>query len=38
MAAIVDMPEEEESPGFDVEVEWVGFDKSENSWESLSKI
>ena len=38
MAATVDMSEEEESPGFDVEVEWVGFDKSENSWESLLKI
>ena len=28
MAAIVDMSEAEEGPGLDVEVEWVGFDKS----------
>ena len=38
MAAIVDMSDAEEGPGFDVEVEWVGFDKSENTWEALSKI
>ena len=38
MAAIVDMSEAEDGPGFDVEVEWVGFDKSENTWEALSKI
>eukprot|EP00752_Nemacystus_decipiens_P002231 g2116.t1 len=38
MAAIVDMSEAEEGPGFDVEVEWVGFDKSENTWEALEKI
>jgi len=38
MAAIVDMSEAEEGPGFDVEVEWVGFDKSENTWEALAKI
>ena len=38
MAAIVDMSEADEGPGFDVEVEWVGFDKSENTWEALAKI
>ena len=38
MAAIVDMSEAEEGPGYDVEVEWVGFEKSENTWEALSKI
>ena len=38
MAAIVDMSRADEGPGFDVEVEWVGFDKSENTWEALSKI
>ena len=38
MAAIVDMSEAEGGPGYEVEVEWVGFEKSENTWEALSKI
>ena len=38
MAAIVDMSVAEDGPGFDVEVEWVGFDKEENTWEELSKM
>ena len=37
MAAIVDMANAENGPGFEVEVEWVGFDK-ENTWEDLAKI
>lgn len=37
MAAIVDMTEADDGPGFEIEVEWVGFDKSENKWEALSK-
>ena len=38
MAAIVDMSPAEDGPGFDVEVEWVGFGQEENTWEALSKI
>ena len=38
MAAIVDMSVAEDGPGFDVEVEWVGFDKEENTWEESSKM
>ena len=38
MAAIVDKSDAEKGPGFDVEVELVRlFDKSENTWEALSK-
>lgn len=36
MAAIVGMSVAEDGPGFDFEVEWIDFDKSENMWESLS--
>ena len=38
MAAIVDLAEAEDDPGYVVEVEWVGFGKEENTWEDLAKI
>ena len=38
MAAIVDISNTENGSGFEVEVEWVGFDKEENTWEDLAKI
>ena len=38
MAAIVDTSPAEDGPGFDVEVECVGFGQEENTWEALSKI
>ena len=33
MAAIVDMANSENRSGFEVEIEWVEFDKEENTWE-----
>ena len=36
MAAIVNMANSENESGFEVEVEWVEFDK--NTWEDLAKI
>ena len=38
MAAIVDMANAENGSGFEVEVEWVGFDKEENTLKDLAKI
>ena len=38
MAAIVDLAIVEEGSGFEVEVEWDGFDTEENTWEDLAKI
>ena len=37
MAAIVDISNTENGSGFEVEVEWVGLDKEENTWEDLAK-
>ena len=38
MAGIVDISETEERQGFDVKVDWVGFDEGESSWEPLATI
>ena len=38
MAGIVDISEAEDGQGFDVKVDWVGFDEGESSWESLLTI
>ena len=38
MAAIVVMANAEDGSGYEVEVEWDGFDKEENTWEDLGKI
>ena len=38
MAVIVDMANVEDRLGFEVEVQWVGFDKKYNMWENLAKI
>ena len=38
MAAIVDMANAQNGSRFEVEVEWGGFDKEENTWENLAKI
>ena len=38
MAAIVNLAIVKEGSGFEVEVEWAGFDKEENTWEDLAKI
>ena len=32
------MADAENGFGFDAEVEWVGFDRVENTWEDLAKI
>ena len=38
MAEIVDMANADDRSGFEVGVQWVGFDKEENRWEDLAKI
>ena len=38
MAGIVDISEVEEGQGFDVKVDWAGFDEGESSWEPLAII
>ena len=38
MAAIVDIANEETVSGFEVGVEWVRFDKEDNTWKKLAKI
>ena len=38
MAGIVDISEAEERQGFDVKVDWVGFDKEKSLWEPLKTI
>ena len=38
MAAIVDVTIVEEGSGFEVKVEWIGFDKEHNTWEELAKL
>ena len=38
IAVIVDFSTAEEGSGFEVEVEWIGFDTEENSWEDLATI
>ena len=38
MTTIVDMADAENGFGFDAEVEWVGFDRVQNTWEDLAKI
>ena len=35
MAAIVDMANAENGSGFEVDVEWVGFDRKDSTWEDL---
>ena len=37
MTAIVDMANGENGSGFEVGVEWVGFDDGENTWEDLAE-
>ncbi len=38
MSALVDMAEAEQGSGYDVQVQWVGFEDDEDTWEPLSKI
>ena len=38
MAASVDLSIVEDGSGFELEVEWAGFDTEENTWEDLAKI
>ena len=38
VAGIVDISEAENGHGFDVKVDWVGFDEGESSWEPLVNI
>ena len=38
MAGIVNISEAEDGQGFDVKVDWVGFDEGESSWEPLANI
>ena len=38
MAAIADLAIVEEGSGFEVEVEWAGFDTEENTLEDVAKI
>ena len=38
MAGIVDISEAEDGQGFDVRVDWVGFDEGESSRKSLATI
>ena len=38
MAGIVDVSKAEEGHGFDVKMNWVGFDEGESLWHSLAII
>ena len=38
VAGIVDILEDEDGQGFDVKVDWIGFDKGESSWEPLTTV
>ena len=38
MSALVEMVEVEDGSGYDVQVQWVGFEDDEDTWEPLSKI
>ena len=38
MAGVVGISEAEEGKGFDVRVDWAGFDGGESSWEPLATI
>ena len=35
MAGIVDISQDEDGQGFDVKMDWVGFDEGDSSWERL---
>ena len=38
MSGLVDMAEADDGDGYDVQVQWVGFEDDEDTWEPLSKI
>ena len=38
IAAIVDTANAQNGSGLEVEVEWVGFDKEENTWGDVAKL
>ena len=38
MAGIVDISEVEDGQGFDIKVDWVGFDEGESSWDPPATI